>query len=61
MYLNYIPRHPVIYPGTPEYLEYVKSGQTWETKLVDAKFEYDLWWKEGWSPKADAISFSRKL
>jgi catechol O-methyltransferase len=50
----------VIYPGTPEYLEYVRTS-SWETKLVDAKFEYDLWWKEGWSPKADALSFSRKL
>lgn len=50
----------VIYPGTPEYLEYVGS-KAWDTKLIDAKFEYDLWWKEGWSPKADALSFSRKL
>mmetsp|Transcript_86958 Transcript_86958/g.140994 ORF Transcript_86958/g.140994 Transcript_86958/m.140994 type:complete len:184 (-) Transcript_86958:306-857(-) len=50
----------VIYPGTPEYLEYVGT-KSWDTKLVAAKFEYDLWWKEGWSPKADALSFSRKL
>ncbi|EKX34610.1 hypothetical protein GUITHDRAFT_61079, partial [Guillardia theta CCMP2712] len=31
----------VIYPGTPEFLEYVKSGPAWETKLVEADFEYD--------------------
>jgi hypothetical protein len=33
--------------GAPDYLAYVQSA-AWETKLVDAKFEYDLWWKEGW-------------
>ena len=51
----------VVYPGTPDYLAYVKSGTAWETRLVQAKFEYDMWWQPGWQPKADALSFSRKL
>eukprot|EP00960_Hanusia_phi_P076826 768617-Hanusia_phi.AAC.2 len=51
----------VIYPGTPDFLDYVKSGPAWETQLVEANFEYDLMWKQGWSPKKDAISFSTCL
>lgn len=50
----------VVYPGAPGYLEYVQGG-TYKTHLVSAKFEYDQKWKQGWTPKEDALSFSLKV
>mmetsp|Transcript_37461 Transcript_37461/g.88707 ORF Transcript_37461/g.88707 Transcript_37461/m.88707 type:complete len:318 (+) Transcript_37461:1-954(+) len=49
----------VIYPGTPDYLEYVDDAAgRYNTRLRAAKFEYDQFWRAGWTPKADAVSFS---
>jgi hypothetical protein len=52
----------VIYPGTPEYLAYVDSSAgRYSTRLRAAKFEYDQFWRPGWTSKEDAVSFSVKL
>lgn len=32
----------VIFPGAPDFLDYVKTGPRWETKLVEEPLEYDL-------------------
>lgn len=50
----------VVYPGAPGYLEYV-GGPGYKTNMVKAKFEYDQNWRQGWTPKEDALSFSLKL
>lgn len=32
----------VLLPGAPDFLDYVKTGPRWETKLVEEPLEYDL-------------------
>ena len=49
----------VVYPGAPGYLEYVDTAaKRYETRLIDAMFEYDQVWKKDWkgTPK-DASAF----
>ena len=53
----------VVYPGAPGYLEYVDTAaKRYETRLIDAMFEYDQVWKKDWkgTPK-DALSVSVRL
>jgi len=52
----------VVYPGAPGYLEYVDSSAgRYETRLVEAMFEYQQVWKgEEGGPKKDALSVSVK-
>jgi len=53
----------VVYPGAPGYLEYVDTAANrYETRLIDAMFEYDQVWKKDWkgTPK-DALSVSVRL
>jgi hypothetical protein len=40
----------VVYPGAPGYLEYV-GGASYETQMVEAKFEYDQKCEDIPSPK----------
>lgn len=66
----------VIYPGAPDFLEYVSTLGKYDTHLVHAAHEVNLdasdprgvfrglhntRWSQGQIPKDDAISFSTKL
>lgn len=52
----------VIYPGAPGYLEYVDSAaKRYDTRLIEAMFEYDQVWKPDWVPQKDALSVSVRL
>ena len=52
----------VIYPGAPGWLEYVDSAAgRYDTRLIEAMFEYDQVWNENWESQKDALSVSVKL
>ena len=53
----------VIYPGTPEYLQYVDTAAgRYATRLYSAQFEMEEVWREGWEKnKEDAMSYSLRL
>ena len=55
----------VLVPGAPDYLAYVATGAgRYETRLLDAPFEYTQPWREGAGaqpPPRDALSVSRRL
>ena len=39
----------VVYPGAPGFLEYVDTAVgRYDTRLIDAMFEYDQVWKKDW-------------
>jgi len=49
----------VIYPGAPDFLEYVDTSRgRYRTTLLEAAFEYDQVWKKDWVPQRDALSYS---
>ncbi len=50
----------VLYPGAPDFLAYVDSSTgRYSTRLLEAQFEYDAVWREGWEKgKKDALSVS---
>ena len=49
----------VIYPGAPDFLEYVDTSRgRYKTTLLEAAFEYDQVWKKDWVPQRDALSYS---
>lgn len=52
----------VVYPGAPGYLEYVDSAsKRYDTRLLEAMFEYDQIWKQDWVTPKDALSVSVRL
>jgi catechol O-methyltransferase len=50
----------VLVPGAPDFLAYVAtSAGRYDTRLLDAPFEYDQPWRQGWEKgRPDAISVS---
>lgn len=50
----------VIYPGAPEFLAHVVAP-AYETKLIEAAYEYDQKWNPSWEPQRDAMSVSVRL
>ena len=46
-----------------EYLDYVGAGRgLYETRLVEATFEYDQLWREGWeASRKDALAISVRI